>query len=120
MFTSLDLHPTDATKSYGGTQDNGTQRRIGNSSWTEFSPGDGGQTVMTRLTPASFTRLTLLTQSIAGPTTAAVSKQPSATKRFLLTTAYLFIRRWSATELILICILEPFVYMSALTEAPVG
>jgi hypothetical protein len=52
MFTSLDLHPTDATKSYGGTQDNGTQRRMGNSSWAEFSTGDGGQTVIDALDPS--------------------------------------------------------------------
>jgi hypothetical protein len=36
MFTSLDLHPTDRTRSYGGTQDNGTQRRTENLSWSRI------------------------------------------------------------------------------------
>jgi len=52
MFTSIDLHPTNAAISYGGTQDNGTQKRTGNSSWREFSAGDGGQTVIDPLDPS--------------------------------------------------------------------
>ena len=52
MFVSLDLHPTDATKSYGGTQDNGTQKRNGNQSWREFATGDGGQTIIDPLDPS--------------------------------------------------------------------
>ncbi len=51
MFVSLDLHPTDATRSYGGTQDNGTQKRTGNQSWREFATGDGGQTIIDPLDP---------------------------------------------------------------------
>lgn len=43
MFVGLSLHPTNAAISYGGTQDNGTQRRTGQSSWQEFFAGDGGQ-----------------------------------------------------------------------------
>jgi photosystem II stability/assembly factor-like uncharacterized protein len=52
MFTSLDLHPTDRNRSYGGTQDNGTQRRTENLSWTEFQGGDGGQVVIDPLDPS--------------------------------------------------------------------
>ena len=52
MFTSLDLHPTDRTRSYGGTQDNGTQRRTENLSWTEFQGGDGGQVVIDPVDPS--------------------------------------------------------------------
>ncbi len=44
MFTSVDLHPTDSSRSYGGTQDNGNQRFRGpNATWVEFVSGDGGQ-----------------------------------------------------------------------------
>ncbi|HLM59789.1 MAG TPA: BACON domain-containing carbohydrate-binding protein, partial [Pyrinomonadaceae bacterium] len=52
MFTSIDLHPTNAAISYGGTQDNGSQKRMGNSAWQEFSAGDGGQTVIDVLDPS--------------------------------------------------------------------
>ena len=51
MFVSLDLHPTDPTKTYGGTQDNGTQKRNGAQSWREFATGDGGQVVVDPLDP---------------------------------------------------------------------
>ncbi len=52
MFTSIDLHPTDNSKTYGGTQDNGTQRRRGAARWTEFVSGDGGQTVIDGADPS--------------------------------------------------------------------
>ena len=52
MFTSIDLHPTDASRTYGGTQDNGTQRRRGSDQWTEFVSGDGGQTVIDGADPS--------------------------------------------------------------------
>lgn len=52
MFTSLDMHPTDRTRSYGGTQDNGTQRRTGDMTWNEFQGGDGGQVVIDALDPS--------------------------------------------------------------------
>jgi photosystem II stability/assembly factor-like uncharacterized protein len=49
QFNSLALHPTDAAFSIGGAQDNGTQRRLKDSStgaatntWDEFSGSDGG------------------------------------------------------------------------------
>ncbi len=53
MFTSLDLHPTDPAKTYGGTQDNGTQRRSGLRSvgWNEFATGDGGQVIVDPVDP---------------------------------------------------------------------
>jgi photosystem II stability/assembly factor-like uncharacterized protein len=47
MFVSIALHPTDRTLTYGGTQDNGTQRRLsGSSLWQEFATGDGGRVVI--------------------------------------------------------------------------
>jgi uncharacterized delta-60 repeat protein len=52
MFVSYEMHPTDATRSYGGTQDNGTQRRLGGLSWKEFAAGDGGQTFVDPLDPS--------------------------------------------------------------------
>ena len=46
QFVHLSLHPTDASISIGGTQDNGTQRRVnGTNVWREFSSGDGGSSV---------------------------------------------------------------------------
>ena len=53
QFVSLRVHPIDGTRSYGGTQDNGTQRRlVGTSGWKEFSGGDGGPLVIDPLDPS--------------------------------------------------------------------
>ncbi|MDQ1560330.1 MAG: hypothetical protein QOD32_3390, partial [Pyrinomonadaceae bacterium] len=53
QFVSISMHPTDPTISYGGTQDNGTQRRIlGSNSWKEFSEGDGGRSVVNAANPS--------------------------------------------------------------------
>jgi photosystem II stability/assembly factor-like uncharacterized protein len=53
MFTSLALHPTDPTITYGGTQDNGTQRRTPTANfWQEFFGGDGGRVVINPLDPS--------------------------------------------------------------------
>ncbi len=52
MFVSLDLHPTDSTRTYGGTQDNGTQKRNGAQNWREFATGDGGQVIIDPLDPS--------------------------------------------------------------------
>jgi len=49
MFTSYEMHPSDAARSYGGTQDNGTQKRTGGQTWREFTTGDGGQTFVDTL-----------------------------------------------------------------------
>ncbi|GEM_PF-999898 len=48
------LHPTNAAISYGGTQDNGTQRRLAAPAgqWKEFSSGDGGWCVINPLNPS--------------------------------------------------------------------
>lgn len=44
MFVSLAVHPSAALRMYGGTQDNGNQRRQpAGTSWEEFQSGDGGQ-----------------------------------------------------------------------------
>ena len=53
QFVSIGANPIDGTKTYGGAQDNGTQRRLsGTSGWTEFSTGDGGQLVINPLKPS--------------------------------------------------------------------
>jgi photosystem II stability/assembly factor-like uncharacterized protein len=52
QFTSIALHPTDASITYGGTQDNGTQRRFtGSNQWFEIVTGDGGRAVINPLNP---------------------------------------------------------------------
>jgi photosystem II stability/assembly factor-like uncharacterized protein len=52
QFIGLALHPTDSTLSFGGTQDNGAQRRYPDSSWHEIVTGDGGHTVIDALDPS--------------------------------------------------------------------
>ncbi|MBI3653193.1 MAG: hypothetical protein HY231_19370 [Acidobacteria bacterium] len=54
MFVSLAVHPFNAAIAYGGTQDNGTQRRLANSSqWEEFATGDGGKVVINPRDPSN-------------------------------------------------------------------
>ena len=53
QFVSISMHPTDPNISYGGTQDNGTQRRLaGTNAWKEFSEGDGGRSVINAANPS--------------------------------------------------------------------
>ncbi|HYP00007.1 MAG TPA: hypothetical protein VER76_07430, partial [Pyrinomonadaceae bacterium] len=53
QFVGISMHPTDASISYGGTQDNGTQRRVeGTSTWKEFSSGDGGNSIVNPVDPS--------------------------------------------------------------------
>jgi photosystem II stability/assembly factor-like uncharacterized protein len=52
QFVSITMHPTEANMTYGGTQDNGNQRRFGNSNtWEEYFSGDGGRTVINPFDP---------------------------------------------------------------------
>jgi photosystem II stability/assembly factor-like uncharacterized protein len=51
QFISITLHPSNQSISYGGTQDNGTQRKQAGR-WVEFSPGDGGQCLINPLDPS--------------------------------------------------------------------
>lgn len=54
QFVGYAIDPTDANKSYGGTQDNGNQRRVaGTSQWAEVVGGDGGNFVVDQLTPGT-------------------------------------------------------------------
>jgi hypothetical protein len=47
QFVGYAIDPTSATRSYGGTQDNGSLRRqTGTSQWGEVDSGDGGNTVV--------------------------------------------------------------------------
>jgi photosystem II stability/assembly factor-like uncharacterized protein len=53
QFTSIARHPTDPAITYGGTQDNGTQRRLpGSNQWQDFAGGDGGKVVVNPLNPS--------------------------------------------------------------------
>ncbi|HEY1404244.1 MAG TPA: hypothetical protein VGB05_08970, partial [Pyrinomonadaceae bacterium] len=53
QFVGLSMHPTDPSISYGGTQDNGTQRRIpGTNTWREFAEGDGGRSIVNPASPS--------------------------------------------------------------------
>lgn len=53
QFIGISLHPTNPAISYGGTQDNGSQQRLGDSqSWRETVSGDGGRTVIDPLDPS--------------------------------------------------------------------
>ena len=52
QFTSIAIHPNDASISLGGTQDNGTQWRYAtNNAWYEVFSGDGGRVVFNPLDP---------------------------------------------------------------------
>lgn len=49
QFVGFDVHPTNDSIMYGGSQDNGTQRRSGADGltvWQEFANGDGGNVVI--------------------------------------------------------------------------
>ena len=50
----LSVKPTDQTKIYVGSQDNGTDRRVTGTSWKEIAGGDGGRN---RLLPTDQTKL---------------------------------------------------------------
>ena len=52
-FRSLVIHPLIPALSFGGTQDNGTQRRYtGQNGWQEIITGDGGQIVIDPVDPS--------------------------------------------------------------------
>jgi photosystem II stability/assembly factor-like uncharacterized protein len=73
QFVHLSLHPTDPSVSYGGSQDNGTQRHVpGGSLWDEFSGGDGGRSVLDPVDPAivypTYVRGTLFRRPASGGT----------------------------------------------------
>jgi len=42
QFYSIAVDPASASVTYGGTQDNGTQRRMAGSTWADVTGGDGG------------------------------------------------------------------------------
>lgn len=53
QFVDYVVHPTNPLISYGGTQDNGTQRRVsGGQVWQDFIGGDGGKVVINPLDPS--------------------------------------------------------------------
>jgi photosystem II stability/assembly factor-like uncharacterized protein len=54
QFVSIARHPTNPAITYGGTQDNGTQKRQGAASaeWVDFASGDGGMLVINPLDPS--------------------------------------------------------------------
>ncbi len=46
QFQSVAVHPTDTFPVHGGTQDNGTNKYLGDTIWEHTADGDGGQTVV--------------------------------------------------------------------------
>jgi photosystem II stability/assembly factor-like uncharacterized protein len=52
QFVGLVMDPTDATRTYGGAQDNGTQARVPGGTWQEFAEGDGGHPVVNAPDPS--------------------------------------------------------------------
>ena len=45
LFMGIAINPLDPSITYGGTQDNGTQRRQSSGLWNDFSLGDGGKCI---------------------------------------------------------------------------
>lgn len=54
QFVSIARHPVNPSITYGGTQDNGTQRRIGPTEWEDVASGDGGYLVINPANPSTF------------------------------------------------------------------
>ncbi len=53
QFIGIAMHPTDPTRTVGGTQDNGTQfRAASGNGWQEFAEGDGGHPVISATDPS--------------------------------------------------------------------
>ncbi|GAA0720972.1 hypothetical protein [Dokdonella soli] len=55
QFEGCDLHPTDPSQAYGGTQDNGTDSFLGSTAWTHSDDGDGGFALIDQGTPTNVT-----------------------------------------------------------------
>ena len=54
MFVGYTMHPTNGAISYGGTQDNGTQKRPATGGeWQEIISGDGGDCVVNPVSPST-------------------------------------------------------------------
>jgi uncharacterized repeat protein (TIGR01451 family) len=53
FYFSPSINPQDVTNSFGGTQDNGTQRYSGAMNWWNVVCGDGGWTAVDSLTPSN-------------------------------------------------------------------
>lgn len=51
QFQSVDVHPSDKSVAYGGTQDNGTNKYTGSLEWLHTFTGDGGTTRVNWLNP---------------------------------------------------------------------
>lgn len=52
QFVSVGVHPTDPSVVFGGTQDNGTQKRAAGNEWREVAGGDGGKVVINPADPS--------------------------------------------------------------------
>lgn len=51
QFSACDLHPFDAGVVYAGSQDNGTEGRIGTNNWKHLDFGDGGYALIDQQNP---------------------------------------------------------------------
>jgi photosystem II stability/assembly factor-like uncharacterized protein len=81
QFIGISLHPTDPTRSYGGAQDNGTQRRVAPGiGWTEFVGGDGGKSVINPVDP------TLVFPSFTNGNIGRVANNATGTQATIATT----------------------------------
>lgn len=75
QFTGVDLHPTNASIAYGGTQDNGTNTGSGSFGWLHSDDGDGGFAVIDQTDPNNVAHtyfnqsgsLMAVTTSLLGP-----------------------------------------------------
>ncbi len=76
QFTGVDLHPSNASIAYGGTQDNGTNTGSGSFGWMHSDDGDGGFALIDQTDPNNVVHtyfnqsgsLMAATTSLLGPT----------------------------------------------------
>lgn len=52
QFSSIGQHPTNVNRLYGGSQDNGTERKsLSSNTWVDIASGDGGQVIVDQDNP---------------------------------------------------------------------
>ena len=64
QFVGMALHPTDADIAYGGTQDTGTMKFLGNLQWQRFLRGDGGASAVSALSASAANRVYQITRIV--------------------------------------------------------
>jgi photosystem II stability/assembly factor-like uncharacterized protein len=71
QFVGMDLHPTNASIAYGGTQDTGTVNYQGTPQWPRLLRGDGGATAVSNSNPMRVYQVT----RISSESTSAVFRR---------------------------------------------